>query len=408
MKPAWLLVVGLAAAPLATSGFAQQMDFNKVQIITDQMAPNLYMLSGSGGLDPSHDDAAGGRIGVLAGPDGILMVDSQYAQLTDKVVEAIRRISAAPIRYLVNTHIHRDHTAGNANFARLGAMILAREELREGMVRISKSPNASSNPLSDPAGFPVITYGMGTPLKIRMNGEVVDLIPIRTAHTGGDTIIRFENANVIMIGDFYRNYGYPYIDIANGGSLKGMLEGLDGACRAGHEARPGSRHHHQARRHCSLSRHDFRRPGKGAAVDRGGQNPAGRAGREDHRAVRREGSRWTSAGRCRDERRPIRRRGISATQGRRLRAAPSGRETVTLSTAEEILNASRLRGGSLGLDTEVRAPDALLPHANARISRDPGEPGSRGRTQTILARAYVQSSRLRGGMAVVAAVLLMR
>jgi glyoxylase-like metal-dependent hydrolase (beta-lactamase superfamily II) len=155
------------------------------------------------------------------------MVDSQYAQLTDKVVEAIRRISAAPIRYLVNTHIHRDHTAGNANFARLGAMILAREELREGMVRISKSPNASANPLSDPAGFPVITYGMGTPLKIRMNGEVVELIPIRAAHTGGDTIIRFENANVIMIGDFYRNYGYPYIDIANGGSLKGMLEGLD-------------------------------------------------------------------------------------------------------------------------------------------------------------------------------------
>jgi len=224
MKPAWLLVAGLAAAPLATSGFAQQMDFNKVQIITDQMAPNLYMLSGSGGLDPSHDDAAGGRIGVLAGPDGILMVDSQYAQLTDKVVEAIRRISAAPIRYLVNTHIHRDHTAGNANFARLGAMILAREELREGMVRISKSPNASANPLSDPAGFPVITYGMGTPLKIRMNGEVVELIPIRAAHTGGDTIIRFENVNVIMIGDFY---GYPYIDVANGGSLKGMLEGLD-------------------------------------------------------------------------------------------------------------------------------------------------------------------------------------
>ena len=81
MKPTWLLVAGLAAAPLATSGFAQQMDFNKVQIITDQMAPNLYMLSGSGGLDPSHDDAAGGRIGVLAGPDGILMVDSSTRSL---------------------------------------------------------------------------------------------------------------------------------------------------------------------------------------------------------------------------------------------------------------------------------------------------------------------------------------
>ena len=94
MKPAWLLAAGLTAASLATSGFAQQIDFDKVQIITDQMAPNLYMLSGSGGLDPSHDDAAGGRIGVLAGPDGVLMVDSQYAQLTDKVAAAIRRAAS--------------------------------------------------------------------------------------------------------------------------------------------------------------------------------------------------------------------------------------------------------------------------------------------------------------------------
>src|SRR3954452_6106171 len=227
MKSAWLLAGLLTAGAWSGAAWSQEMDFSKVEIITEKLAPNVYMLTGSGVVDPSHDDAAGGRIGVLAGPDGVLMVDSQYAQLTDKVTAAIRRISATPIRYLVNTHIHRDHTAGNANFARMGALILAREELREGMVRISKSPNASANPLSDPAGFPVITYAMGTLLKIRMNGEVVDLIPIRAAHTGGDTIIRFENANVIMIGDFYRNYGYPYIDIANGGSLKGMLEGLD-------------------------------------------------------------------------------------------------------------------------------------------------------------------------------------
>jgi glyoxylase-like metal-dependent hydrolase (beta-lactamase superfamily II) len=164
---------------------------------------------------------------VLAGPDGILMVDSQYAQLTDKVAAAIRRISTAPIRYLVNTHIHRDHTAGNANFARMGAVIFAREELREGMVRLSKAPNAAGNPVANPAGFPVVTYGMGPPVKIYMNDEVVDLIPIRAAHTGGDTNIKFEKANVLFIGDFYRNYGYPFIDINNGGSLKGMLEGLD-------------------------------------------------------------------------------------------------------------------------------------------------------------------------------------
>jgi cyclase len=227
MKSAYLVSVGLAWASLAASATAQTMDFDKIQITTEQLAPNLYALSGSSGIDPSHDDAAGGRIGVLTGPDGILMVDAQYAQLSDKVLAAIRRISAAPIRFLVNTHIHRDHTAGNAFFARQGAVIFARQELRDGMLRIAKSPNAAGNPLSDPAAWPVVTYGMGPPLAIHLDGETADLIPVRAAHTGGDTMIRFENADVIMIGDFYRNYGYPFIDTNNGGSLKGMLEALD-------------------------------------------------------------------------------------------------------------------------------------------------------------------------------------
>jgi cyclase len=230
MKTAWPLAA-LTFATLASSAsgqaWAQVMDFGKVEIITEQLAPNVYMLSGSAGIDPSHEDAAGGRIGVLAGPDGVLMIDSQYAQLGDKVLAAVRRISTAPIRYLVNTHIHRDHTAGNAFFAKQGAVIFAREELREGMVRLSKAPNASTNPVANPAGFPVITYGMGEPVRIHMNDEIAHFIPIRAAHTGGDTNIKFEKANVLFIGDFYRNYGYPYIDINNGGSLKGMLTGLD-------------------------------------------------------------------------------------------------------------------------------------------------------------------------------------
>jgi len=226
MKSAWLLV-GLTSAAVAASAFAQEMDFNKVEIITEKLGPNVYMLTGSGGVDPSHDDAACGRVGVLAGPDGVLMVDSQYAQLNDKVLAAVRKISSGPIRYLVNTHIHRDHTAGNAFFAKQGAVIFAREELREGMVRLSKAPNAASNPVANPAGFPVITYGMGEPVRIHMNDEVVHFVPIFKAHTGGDTNIKFEKANVLFIGDFYRNYGYPFIDINNGGSLKGMLEGLD-------------------------------------------------------------------------------------------------------------------------------------------------------------------------------------
>jgi glyoxylase-like metal-dependent hydrolase (beta-lactamase superfamily II) len=226
MKSAWLLSAGLAAS-LGASAWGQQLDFAKVEVITEKLAPNVYMLTGSAGLDPSHEDAAGGRIGVLAGPEGILMIDSQYAQLGEKVLAAVRKIDGGPIRFLVNTHIHRDHTAGNAFFARQGAVIFAREELRDGMVRLSQAPNAASNPVANPAGFPVVTYGMGPPVKIHMNGEVVDFIPIRAAHTGGDTNIKFEKANVLFIGDFYRNYGYPFIDINNGGSLKGMLEGLE-------------------------------------------------------------------------------------------------------------------------------------------------------------------------------------
>ncbi len=198
------------------------IQYDKIEIRTDKLAPNLYMLSGSEHVDPGHPDGAGGRIGVLAGPDGIFMVDSQYAQIGDKVLEAVRRIDRGPIRFLVNTHIHGDHTAGNATFAKLGAVLLAREELREGLAR-----QPPTTPPRDPARLPVVTYGMGDPIRFRMNGETIELIPVRAAHTGGDTIIRFVNADVIMIGDFYRNFGYPFIDTNNGGSLKGALEGLE-------------------------------------------------------------------------------------------------------------------------------------------------------------------------------------
>ena len=210
-----------AFAAAAVSLSAQGIDYAKIEILTEKIAPNLFMLAGSGGADPGHQDAAGGRVGVLVGPDGIFMVDAQYAQITDKVVAAIRKISPAPIRFLVNTHVHGDHTAGNANFVRMGALLLAREELREELSAGNPSP------ARDPARLPVVTYGMGDPVKFRMNGEIVDLIPVRAAHTGGDTMIRFENADVIMIGDFYRNYGYPFIDTNNGGTLKGALEALE-------------------------------------------------------------------------------------------------------------------------------------------------------------------------------------
>jgi len=222
-----LPVVAVAVLAISASARAQGPDYSKIEIIVEKIAPNLFMLSGSAGADPGHQDAAGGRIGVLAGPDGIFMVDAQYAQLTDKVLAAIKQISTAPIRFMANTHIHIDHTGGNANFARMGVTIFAREELREEMLHPPALANGNAAPARDPASLPVVTYGMGAPVKLHMNGEVIDLIPVRAAHTGGDTMIRFENANAIMIGDFYRNYGYPYIDTNNGGTLKGALEALD-------------------------------------------------------------------------------------------------------------------------------------------------------------------------------------
>ncbi len=223
-----LVVVVAIAASLSARAQGPGIDYSKIEILTEKISPNLYMLAGSSGADPGHQDAAGGRIGILAGPDGIFMVDAQYAQVTDKVVAAIRKISPEPIRYLVNTHVHIDHTGGDANFVKMGALLFAREDLREEMLR-PPAPTAAGNaaPARDPARLPVITYGLGDPLKFHVNGEIVDLIPVRAAHTGGDTMIRFENADVIMIGDFYRNYGYPFIDTNNGGTLKGALEALE-------------------------------------------------------------------------------------------------------------------------------------------------------------------------------------
>ena len=216
VRPFSMALVVAALFPAAAT--AQGIQYDKIEIKTEKIALNLYMLSGSENVDPGHPDGAGGRIGVLAGPDGIFMVDSQYVQIGDKVLAAIRRIDPGPIRFLVNTHVHPDHTAGNATFAKAGAVLLAREELREGLARQTAA---------DPARLPVVTYGMGDPIKFRMNGETVELIPVRAAHTGGDTMIRFVNADAIMVGDFYRNFGYPFIDVNNGGSLKGALEALE-------------------------------------------------------------------------------------------------------------------------------------------------------------------------------------
>jgi cyclase len=209
----------------------QSIEFSKVQFISEKIGPNVYVLTGSSGVDPIHPDGAGGRVGVLVSPDGVLMVDANYAPLTEQLLLSIRKVSSSPIRFLVNTHDHPDHTGGNPNFAKMGALTIGREEAREELRKrfppavAAAIGNAASD--TDPDRLPVLTYGMGHPIKIRMDGETTDLIPVHAAHTDGDTIVRFEKANVMMIGDFFRNYGYPYVDSAHGGTFKGMLEALD-------------------------------------------------------------------------------------------------------------------------------------------------------------------------------------
>ena len=223
----------LAAVLLLTATFApaQGINFTKTQLLTEQLAPGFYTLTGSPAVDPGHPEGAGGRIGVLVGPDGVFMVDATYAPLSDKVVAAIRKLSAAPIRFLVDTHSHPDHTGGNPNFAKRGVLVIAREEvwrtLSQPLPPAVAAVIGSAASLTDPARLPVLTYGADAQLKFRLDGETVEVIGLPPAHTDGDTIVKFEQANIIMIGDFYRNYGYPFVDSAHGGSFAGVLQALD-------------------------------------------------------------------------------------------------------------------------------------------------------------------------------------
>lgn len=208
-----LAALGALAFVAGTSRGQVQTDYSKVEIKTTKLAPNFYTLEGSGGT-----------IGVLAGPDGILMVDGEFAPLTDKIMAAIRKISSAPVRFMINTHVHGDHTGGNENFAKLGVTIFARPELRDRLAHPAPSANGAPGTPAPAAALPVVTYD--SPISFHLDGEEVDAIPVLRAHTDGDTMVHFVNADVLMTGDFYRSIQYPNIDRANGGSLKGMLAGL--------------------------------------------------------------------------------------------------------------------------------------------------------------------------------------
>jgi glyoxylase-like metal-dependent hydrolase (beta-lactamase superfamily II) len=198
----------------ATSVLAQATpDFGKVEIKTTQLAPDFWTLEG-----------AGGTISVLAGNDGILLVDSQFAPLTDKLVAAIRRVSDKPIRFLVDTHVHPDHVGGNANFAKLGATIFARDQLRYRLEHPNPAADGTPGQPAPEQALPVVTYNAS--LSIHLDGEDVRLLPVVAAHTDGDTVVSFPGHDILAVGDIFRSYGYPYVDLSSGGTLAGILEGL--------------------------------------------------------------------------------------------------------------------------------------------------------------------------------------
>ena len=205
---------GLACLAVMTPALAQQQDFSQVKIVPTKVNDNFFTLDGQGG-----------RMGVLTGPDGVFIVDAQFAPLTERLVASIREVSNAPLKLLVNTHVHGDHTGGNANFAKLGVTIMSRPKLRERLAKPNPPAGGGQAPAPAPAAaLPVVVFDSRT--TVNMNGETVHLVPLPVAHTDGDTAVFFENANVLMTGDVYRSIGYPNIDRANGGTLAGMLAAL--------------------------------------------------------------------------------------------------------------------------------------------------------------------------------------
>ncbi len=210
MRKTLILVVLLAALPAAA-----QQDFSKVEVKAEKVADGLWMLTG-----------AGGNIGVSAGPDGVFLVDDQYAPLTEKIKAAVATVSDKAIRFVLNTHWHGDHVGGNENLGKAGAVLVAHENVRK---RMSKDQFIKlfdrTIPASPAAALPLVTFAES--LSFHLNGEDVDAIHVPPAHTDGDVVVFFRKANVIHAGDTLFNGMYPVVDLSSGGSVDGMIGAAD-------------------------------------------------------------------------------------------------------------------------------------------------------------------------------------
>jgi glyoxylase-like metal-dependent hydrolase (beta-lactamase superfamily II) len=203
-------LAGLASAPSAVA-----QDWEAVEIGTQQVAPGVYMLTGRGG-----------NLGVSVGEDGVFLIDDQYAPLTDKIVAAIRAISDDPIRFVVNTHWHGDHTGGNENLGAAGTLVVAHDNVRQRMSVDQFIAGLDLQVAASPEGaLPVVTFS--ETVTFHLNGDELYVYHVEHAHTDGDALIHFRKSNVLHMGDIYFAGGYPFIDVSSGGSIDGTIAAVD-------------------------------------------------------------------------------------------------------------------------------------------------------------------------------------
>jgi len=190
-------------------------DWSKTPVEDRDLGHGVHML-----------ESFGGNIGVLAGDQGVLLIDAEWPELHDKVVAAVRRISAQPVRYLVNTHWHWDHTGGDGLFAKSGVVIFSSEQTRAYIAAAQKGNNPAGTPYAvDPGAIPAVTVVNGT--KFHIGGQTVEVTHVPAAHTDGDLIVHFVEADVIQTGDTFFHGFYPDIDQPHGGTIDGMISLYD-------------------------------------------------------------------------------------------------------------------------------------------------------------------------------------